>query len=400
MFSGFDLSEEQKLLQKSVREFAQKELTTEKGVEFEEKGEFPWDLYRKAAQQGYIGITWPEEYGGQGLGMVEQIIVAYELTKADPPLGNAILGGNFGSDIIDHFGTHEQKAKWLPKIAGGEITTAGCFTEPAGGSDISRVLDTRAVKKNGKWIINGTKTFITNATTATIFVTLVQTNPEAKPPYRGQTEFIIERGPGVETTLLSGKIGWHSSPTGEVSFSDVEVTDEAIVGGPENLNKGFYLGLMFLDEARLNIGAISVATAEAALEKAISYAKEREAFGKKIGGFQGLAHRLVEMATRIEMMKSLCFRGALIYDKSKKDKALRDESIKIASMCKWYGARLAVEACDLAIDILGGLGYFAEEDISRWYKFAKQLELVEGTKEIQKNAIARIMLGGEIAKHF
>ena len=396
----FEFSEEQKLLQASAREFAQKEFTKEKALEYEQKGEFPWELYKKCAQQGYIGMTWPEEYGGQGLGFVDNMIVAYELVKAEPVIASAILAGTFGADIVASFGTHEQKAKWLPKLAKGEITSAGCFTEPAGGSDIARILDTKAVKQGEYWIINGTKTFITNATTATIFITLVQTNLTAQPPYRGQTEFIIERGPGVDTTLLTGKLGWHPSPTGEVTFSDVRVTDNDIVGGPANLNRGFYLGLMFLDETRLAVGTQAVATAEAALERAISYSKEREAFGRKIAAFQGLAFRIIEMATKIETMKALCFKGAWLAEKARKDPSFMEESIKIASMCKWYGARLAVEACDLAVDVLGGLGYFAEEDVSRWYKFAKMLELVEGTKEIQKNNIARIIFGREIARYF
>jgi alkylation response protein AidB-like acyl-CoA dehydrogenase len=262
------------------------------------------------------------------------------------------------------------------------------------------VLDTRAVKAEGRWIINGSKTFITNATTATIFVTLVQTDPQAKPGYRGQSEFIIERGPGLETRALKGKMGWHHSPTGEVFFNDVKVADDTIVGGLPALNRGFYMGLSFLDEARLGVGNMSLGTADAALEKAFAYARERQAFGRRIGGFQGLAVRLVEMATKVELTRSLLQRGVWLSERARKDPAFRDESIRIASMCKWYGAKMAVEACDLLVDVYGGSGYFAEEDVSRWYTFAKQLELVEGTKEVQKNAIARLMLGDEIARGF
>jgi alkylation response protein AidB-like acyl-CoA dehydrogenase len=394
----FELSEEQKMLQNSAREFAGKELTRDKAVEWERQHDFPWDIYRKVAQQGYIGMHWPPEYGGQGLGVAENLIVAYEFCKADPPLGASLLAGTFGSDIIAHNGTPEQKAKWLPRLAKGEITSAGCFTEPGGGSDISRVLETRAKKSGNAWLINGSKTFITNASTASIFVTLTQTDTEARPGYRGQSEFIIEKSPSVSVTPLKGKMGWHTSPTGEVVFTDVEVADDAIIGGPEGLNRGFYFALGFLDEARLSVGNMAIATAEAALDKAVSYSLEREAFGRKIAGFQGLAFRLVEMATEVELAKSLLLRGSWIYEKANEEPALREESIKVASMCKWYGARLAVQSCDLMVDTYGGSGYFAEEDVSRWYTFAKQFELVEGTKEVQKNAIARIMFGNEIAK--
>ncbi len=401
MFTGFELTEEQRLLQEAVREFAKKELTPERSREYEEKEEFPWDLYRKMCQHGFLGLRIPEEYGGQGYGLMEELIVLYEAVKADPPLANTLHAGHFGANLLINFGTHEQKAKWLPKLAKGEITSAGMFTEPAGGSDLTRVLDTRAVKVGDKvWKINGTKTFITNAMTFSVACVLTQTDPSASPPYRGQTIFVVERKPGIDVTPIKGKMGWRASPTGEVSFSDVEVTDDDVLGGPANLNKGFYQAIAFLDEARVGIGCMGVATAEAALERAIQYAKERRAFGRKIAGFQGLAHRIVEMATRIELGKAMVFRAAKVVEKAKEDKTLMDEAVKLACMLKWYGARLAVEACDLAIDVLGGYGYIADYDVERWFRFAKQLEIVEGTKEIQKNAIARYILGREAVQYF
>lgn len=396
----FELTEEQKLLQNAVREFAQKELTKDRAVECERKGEFPMDLYKKCCRQGYLGITWPPEYGGQGMSWIENMIILYELHRAEPSLASAIYAGLFGSDVINYFGTPAQKAKWLPRIASGEITCAGCFSEPGGGSDIARALETRAVKSGDSWVINGPKTFITNATTASVFVTLVQTDMNVKPPYKGKTTFLVERGPGLEINILKGKMGWHASPTGEVTFTDLKVEDADIVGGSANLNRGFYMALHSIDDARLGVGTASIATAHTALDKAIAYAKEREAFGRKIGGFQGLAFRIVEMATKVELARSLVFRAAWLRVKSRQDTSLMDESIKIASMLKWYGARLAVEACDLLVDVYGGTGYFTAEDVSRWYTFAKVNELIEGTKEIQKNTIARIMLGSDIAKDF
>ena len=396
----FEFTEEQKLLQNAVRDFAQKELTRDRAVECERKHEFPMDLYRKCCQQGFLGVFWPPEYGGQGMSWMENMIILYELTRAEPSLASAIYGGLFGSDVINYFGTPEQKKQWLPKIASGEITCAGCFSEPGGGSDIARVLETRAVKNGDYWVINGSKTFITNATTASVFVTLVQTDVNAKPPYKGKTTFLVERGPGFEVNLLKGKMGWHASPTGEVTFTDLKIKDSDIVGGPANLNRGFYMALHSIDDARLGVGTTSIATAHAALDKTIAYAKEREAFGRKIGGFQGLAFRIVEMATKVELARSMVFRAAWLRVKSRQDTSLMDESVKIASMLKWYGARLAVEACDLLVDVYGGTGYFTEEDVSRWYTFAKVNELIEGTKEIQKNAIARIMLGNDIVKDF
>lgn len=396
----FEYTEEQKMLQSSIREFSRKEFTRELAVEYNSRHEFPWELYRKACSQGYLGVNWPVEYGGQGLGVTEKMIIGYEMVKAEPTLGQTICVAHFAADVILYNGTDEQKKKYLPALARGEITSAGCFTEPNGGSDLSRTLDTRAVKNGDSWTINGVKCFISNATTASVFIVLAQTNPQSQPPYKGQTDFLVDRGPGVETTLHKGKMGWFTAPTGEVVFNDVKVPEGSIVGGPGNENRGIYMTMGFLDEGRLYVGTRATAMAEAALDRAVEYAKERQAFGRKIAGFQGLAHRMVDMATRIEMMKTLCAKGTWIRERSKKDSSLRDESIKMNSMVKWMGARTAVESCDLAVDVLGGSGYFAEEDVARWYTLAKQLELVEGTKEIQKNHIARVMFGNEIVKTF
>ena len=397
----FEFTEEQKMIQNAVREFAQKNLTAEKAREYEEKREFPWDIYRKACELGFLGLHFPEEYGGQGYGIIEHFIFCYEVTKADPPLGNAIRAAHFGAELILHFGTDEQKSKWLPKLAKGEITSSSMYTEPAGGSDITRVLDTRATKvSDNEWVINGTKTLITNATIFAVGTVLTQTDINANPPYRGQTIFIVEKNENVDVRPLKDKMGYHLSPLGEVSFDDLHVTDSDILGGPANLNKGFYMAIKFLNMTRARVGCHGVATAEAALEKMIKYANAREAFGRKISGFQGLTHRIVDMATRIELAKSLLWRTAWVIEKSMKDSSYMEESIKLASMLKWYGGRLAFEACDLAIDVHGGHGYLGDYDVERWARYAKQLELIEGTKEIQKNTIARYILGKEAVKHF
>lgn len=395
----FELGEEQKLLQQAAREFAAKTFDPKVCAEYERRREFPWELYRKTAGQGFIGMTWPVEYGGQGASFFDSVVAQFELLKADPPVANSVLAGSLGCDAIAEFGTHEQKAAWLPRVARGEATSAVCYTEPSGGSDIARVLDVRAVRRGGLWVINGTKTFITNSTTASVYVVLVQTDLEASPPYRGQTEFVLGRRPGIEASEFEEKLGFYSSPWGEVRFVDVEASDQEVLGGPANLNKGFYMGLKVIDANRVGVGVAGVATAEAALERATSYAKERIAFGRRIAGFQGLAHRLVEAATKIEVAKAFMYKCAWLMDRARRDGSLAEESVKLASMLKWYGARLAVECCDLAMDVLAGHGV-VESDVMRWYRFAKILEIVEGTKEIQKNTIARIMLGRELTKTF
>ncbi|MEM2202660.1 MAG: acyl-CoA dehydrogenase family protein [Candidatus Bathyarchaeia archaeon] len=402
MSIDFNLTEEQKLIQEAAREFAGKELSPEKSREYEERETFPWELYRKACEQGFLSMHFPEEYDGQGYGLLEHYICMYEIAKVDPPLADAIMmGAHFGVELLIDFGTHEQKAKWLPLLARGEIVMASMFTEPAGGSDLTRVLDTKASKVEGnKWKISGTKTFVTNGEIFTVANVLVQTNPTAEPPYRGQTLFVVNRTSGIETIPIKGKMGWRLSPTSEVTFIEALVADDDILGGPWNLNKGFYLTVQWLPIARTKIGCLSVAAAEAALGKAIKYAKEREAFGRKIGSFQGLAHRIADVATKVELAKSLLFRTMKVLEKARIDKAYMEEASKLSSMIKYYGSALAVEACDLAIDVYGGYGYIAEYDVERWFRWAKKNEIVEGTKEMQKNTIARQLLGKDIARYF
>jgi alkylation response protein AidB-like acyl-CoA dehydrogenase len=195
-------------------------------------------------------------------------------------------------------------------------------------------------------------------------------------------------------------MGWHLSPTSEVTFNDALATDEDILGGRLNLNKGFYLMLNWLPITRIKIGCLGIAAAEAALQKAIQYSKERETFGRKIGSFQGLAHRIVDVAIKVELGKSLLFRAIKILEKAKVDKSHIEEMTKLSSMVKYYGSALSIEACDLAIDVFGGYGYITEYDVERWFRWAKKLDIVEGTKEIQKNAIARCLLGKDLTKYF
>ena len=380
----FHLTEEQKEIQQAVREFCQKEFTPELAMEYDKKEEFPWELYRKAASLGFIGIHFPEEYGGGGYGVLENVLVVEEMCRADSTLGSALILGDFACDILLKVGTEEQKEKWLPKVAKGEIVSAGAFTEPARGSDIT-LMDTTAVKQGDEWVINGTKTLITNAPIASFFITLCQTDPEASPTYRGQSLILIERDrPGVDVTKIGDKLGIRPSLTGEVSLSDVHVPAENLVG---ELNRGFYHSLYFFDESRIEIAAQAVGIAQGALDRALKYAREREAFGKKIAEFQAIQHKLADMATKIEAARLLTYKAAWTVDQGKLDPIL-------ASMCKTLAGRVAVEVADEAIQVFGGYGYIGEYEVERFYRDAKITELYEGTREIQKNTIARFLLRG------
>ena len=380
---NFELTEEQKDIQRAAREFAQKEFTREIALELEKKEEFPFDLWRKACKLGFIGAHFPEEYGGQGFGILENALIVEEFCRKDSTLGTALILTDFASELILRCGSEEQKKKYLPKITGGEAISALAVTEPAYGSNISACLETRAVKDGDYYIINGTKTLITNATIANWFVTLCQTNPEAKPPYRGQSVIVVEADrEGVSTNLLKDKMGIRASPTGEVSFNDVKVPKENLVGQE---NRGFYHVMHFFDESRIEIAAHALGIAEEAFDRALAYAKEREQFGRKIGEFQVIQHKLADMAIKIETARLIVYKAAWNFDQGRIDPYL-------TSIAKAYAGRVAVEVADETVQIFGGYGYIGEYDVERIYRDAKITEIYEGTKEIQKNTIAKSLI--------
>ncbi len=379
----FELTQEQKDIQRAAREFAQAEFTPERGREYDEKEEFPFDLWKKACELGFIGVHFPEEYGGAGMGYLENTLIAEEFCRADSTIGSAIILSDFSSEVIMKFGSEEQKEEVLPKVASGKAITAGCYTEPEAGSDLTAIR-TKAEKDGNEWVINGTKTFITNAPIADYFVVLAVTDPNAQPRYRGFTTFLVRKNAeGLKINKITGKFGIRSSPTAEVSFKDVRVSEEDIIG---QLNRGFYQVLEFFDGSRIEIAAQALGIAQGALDKTISYVKQRKQFGQPIGAFQALQHRIADMAAQLEACRLLVYKAAWKYDKGEIDPAL-------TSMAKYYAGKLAVRICDEAIQMHGGYGYISEYDVERFYRDAKITEIYEGTKEIQLNTIAKGLLG-------
>ncbi len=380
----FELSKEQKRIQQSVREFVKKEFKKELIEELEEKHEYPVDIWKKAAELGFIGIHFPEEYEGQGLGVTENILVAEELCRGDSSVGACLILADFASEIILHFGSPEQKKKWLPKVAMGQVLSCGAFTEPNHGSDITR-MDTAAVKDGNEWVINGTKIFITNGgPLAGFYSVLCQTDADAKPSHRGMSLILVEADrPGVSATSVGTKMGIRSMHTAEVVFKDVRVPAENLIGEE---NKGFYQVLEFFDESRILIAAQGLGTAQGAFDRALNYIKQREQFGQKIAQFQVNQHKIADMATKIEMARLLVYKAAWNFDQGRIDP-------KLTSMAKMVAGRCAVEVCDEAIQLLGGYGYMLEYEVERFARDAKICELYEGTKEIQKNTIASYIIG-------
>ena len=380
----FELSKEQQQIQKAVREFVKGEFKKEIIAELIDNHAYPEKIWKKAAELGFIGIHYPEKYSGMGMGCLENIIVAEELARGDSSVGTCLLIADFASEIILHFGSEEQKAKWLPKVAEGECLSCGAFTEPDHGSDITSV-ETTAVKNGDQWVINGTKIFITNSgPLAGFYCVLCQTDTEAKPSYRGLSLILVEAdNPGVSYQDVGHKMGITLSYTAEVVFKDVRVPVANLIGQE---GQGFYQLLEFFDESRILVAAQALGTAQGAYDRALDYIKQREQFGKKIAQFQVNQHKIADMATKIELARLVTYKAAWNFDQGRIDP-------KLTSMAKMYAARTAVEVADEAIQLMGGYGYMAEYDVERFYRDAKITEIYEGTKEIQKNTIASVLLG-------
>ena len=379
----FELNKSQKEIQKAAREFAKGEFDKELALELDKKHEFPRKIWKKAAELGFIGIHFPEKYCGQGLGIMENILVAEELCSKDSTIGSCVVLSSFASECILRFGSEELKSKYLPMVAEGKVLSAGAFTEPDHGSDIT-CMNTSAVKDGNEWLINGTKTFITNGGIAGFFTVLCQTDPECKPTHKGLSMILVDAGSkGVSTSDVGHKMGIRMMSTSEVVFKDVRVPVSNLIGKE---GKGFYQVLEFFDESRILIAAQALGIAQGAFDRAIAYVKQREQFGKKIAQFQVTQHKLADMATKIELARLMTYKAAWNYDQGRIDP-------KLTSMAKMYAARTAVEVADEAIQLLGGYGYMTEYEVERFYRDAKITEIYEGTKEIQKNTIASALLG-------
>ncbi len=340
----FELNRDQIEIQKAAREFAKGEFEKEIAIEHETSHTFPSKIWKKACELGFTGIHFPESYGGQEYGLLENVLVTEEFCRQDSGIGIAITLADFASEIILKFGNEEQKKTYLVPITQGEAISCGGFTEPDHGSDIT-FLNTSARKEGDEYVINGVKTFITNGTIGSFVLLLCQTDAEADPTYRGQSIIIVETDrDGFTAASVGEKMGIKMSPTAELSLNDVRVPASNLVGEE---NRGFYQTLEFFDESRIEIAAQALGIAQGAFDRALAYTKERRQFGKKLAEFQVTQHKLADMATGIETARLLVYKAAWNYDQGRIDP-------KLTSMAKMYAGRMAVEVADEAIQLFGG----------------------------------------------
>jgi len=378
----FELTSEQKDIQKAAREFAQGEFK-DIARECDLTEEFPMSLLKKAAELGFIGVFIEEEYNGAGLGFFEHALILEEFWKVDPGLGQELCSVTFGAEEFLLFGTEDQKKRYLPPLTQGDAILGFAITEPDAGSDTASASTTAVMDGNG-YIINGSKVMIGNGTLADFMLVFCLTEPEENSRSKRHSIIVVETDrPGYEKDKIEGKMGLRASDTANIFFSNVRVPKENLVG---ERGSGFSQLMQFFDRSRAYVAAHGVGLAQGALDLAINHVRSREQFGQKIASFQITQFKIAEMSTMIELARTLTHKACWMVDNGKVD-------TKTVAMAKWFASKTAVQVVDEALQLHGGYGYINDHDIERFYRAAKVLEIYEGTKEIEKIIIARRVLG-------
>jgi alkylation response protein AidB-like acyl-CoA dehydrogenase len=376
----FQLSDEQQQLRRTVHEFAEREILPNV-MKWDEAGEFPMQTVKELGRLGLLGVVFPAEYGGSGMGYVEYVIAIEELSRVDGSVGIIVAAHtSLGSNHIFLAGNEAQKRKYIPKLASGEFIGAWGLTEPGSGSDAGSARMT-AVRKKDCWVLNGTKTFCTNGHYADVLVVIAVTDRTAHT--HGLSAFIVEKGTqGFRAGKKENKLGLRASDTAELIFEDCCVPTENLLGKEGD---GFIDAMRVLDGGRISIAALSLGMAEGAHEAALKYSKQRKQFGRAISDFQAIQWKLADMATEIEAARLLTYRAA-----SMKDAGLK--TTLESSMAKLYASEVAVRCANEGVQIHGGYGFIKDYPAEKFYRDVKLCTIGEGTSEIQRLVIARQIL--------
>ncbi|MGD8945569.1 MAG: acyl-CoA dehydrogenase family protein [Desulfobacterales bacterium] len=378
----YELSKEQTIIKKAAREFAKGEFP-DVARDLDIKEECPTEIVRKARELDLIGLFIPEEYGGPGLGFLEQAMVLEEFWRVDPGIGQQLSSITFGAEELILFGTEEQKKKWLPPLFEGDAVMGFAITEPDAGSDTASATTT-AVLDGDEYVINGSKVMIGNGTVGTFMLVFCLTNPDVERKTGRHSILIVETDrKGYKADPMHGKMGLRASDTSAVYFNNVRVPRENLLGAEGN---GFIQLMKFFDHSRAYVAGHGVGLAQGALDMAVKHVKGRKQFGRPIGAFQATQFKIAEMATKVEIARNTVYKSAWLLDQGKPNTTL-------TAMAKMYACHIAVEVVDEALQLHGGYGYFNDYDIERFYRAAKVLEIYEGTKEVEKIVISRELLG-------
>ncbi len=376
----FNLSEDHRMVQEMVQKLATEQIAP-KAAEYDRTREFPWDNIKKMSELGLMGVTVPEQYGGAGMDSLAYVIVIEEISRACASTGViTAVQNSLGEYPVMAFGTEEQKKKYLPLMASGQKIAAYALTEPGSGSDAGAMRTTCRLEGD-HWVLNGQKNWITNSTAAELFIVYATMDPAMK--HKGVCCFIVEKGyEGFTIGKHEETMGVRASGTCPLAFDNVKVPKENLLG---EQGKGFNIAMAALDTGRVGIAAQAVGIAQAALDNALRYSKERQQFGRQIAEFQLVQEMLVKMATEIEAARLMVWRAALKRDSGEK-------FTKEASMAKWYASEVAVKAALDSIQVHGGYGYSKEYPVERLLRDSKVTQIYEGTSEVQKLVIARQLL--------
>jgi alkylation response protein AidB-like acyl-CoA dehydrogenase len=379
----FSLSEEQRAIQETAREFARREVDPLVD-EIDEHQKFPREVMAKAGELGFLGVLFPEEYGGAGLGYVEYVIVITELSRIDPSVGISVAAHNsLCTNHIYKFGNEEQRRRWVVPLAKGEKIGAWSLTEPGAGSDAAGTRS-RAERAEGGWILNGAKTFTTHGSVGDVCVVFAVTDPDG-PRHHNISAFVLEKGmQGFRPGKKENKLGIRASDTSEVVMEDCFVSADRLLGEE---GEGFIQALEILDGGRISIASLGLGTALGAFDTATAYAKEREQFGRPIAQFQAMQFALAEMSVRIAAAEALTFAAAEALDRG-------ERVTRLASEAKLFAGEAAVFCSERGVQIHGGYGFVKDYRAEKYYRDAKICTIGEGTSEIQRLVIARQLLAG------
>ncbi|HOA23491.1 MAG TPA: acyl-CoA dehydrogenase family protein [Aggregatilineales bacterium] len=378
----FSLTEEQRLFQRAVRDFAARELAPY-AAEVDEKQELRWDAIRQMPRLGLLGLQVPEEYGGAGLDSITAVIALEEIARACGSTALAVAAHNsLCCAPIVKWGTEEQKAKYLPTLTSGEVLGALALTEPDAGSDLAGGVRTSAVKEGDSWIVDGSKMWITNASSAPVVVTLVRTNPQAEKPSRGLSMLLIDGDtPGFEVGPPIPKFGVRGSHSCPLTFDNARVPLENLLGEE---GRGLHQALEVLDGGRIGIAAVCVGLGQAALDEAVRYVRERETFGKRLAEHDGVRMKLAEMATRLEAARRLTYYAAWCKDQGRR-------YTHEAAMAKLFASEASEFITREALQLHGGYGYSTEFPVERIYRDQRLMSIGEGANEI-----LRLLIGSHV----
>jgi hypothetical protein len=376
----FEFTPEQIQLRKTVREFAEAEILPHV-LHWDEEQIFPLEAVKHAGRLGFLGAIFPEELGGAGLGYIDYAIIIEELARVDPSVGLIVAAHN--SLCTNHIflaGTDAQRARYVPKLATGEWIGSWALTEPESGSDAGS-MRTKAVKHGECWVLDGSKTFITNAQYADVVVTMAITDRAAS--QHGVSAFLVEKQvPGFRVGKKENKLGMRASATGELVFTNCRLPESQLLGKP---GEGFVDSLRILDGGRISIAALSVGTAQGAYDAALKYSMQRKQFGRPISEFQSIQNKLADMATEIDAARLLTYRAGWMKDQGRR-------VTKESAMAKLFASEIAVRVTNEAVQIHGGYGFIKDYPVEKFYRDVKLCTIGEGTSEIQRLVIARQLL--------